>query len=108
MKKIIVSLVLLSFLTLPLAASAVDIPNQPGTINDIPTLIDNILTPVWEIFIGLAVIMIIVAGVLFLTANGNPEKIAQARTALLWGIVGIAVGVLAFSITTIITNVVTG
>lgn len=109
MKKSIIILFVASLLVLPIMASAVVIGEPPaGGIGDVPSLINRILTPVWQIFVGLAVIMIIVAGILFLTAAGSPEKIAQARQALIWGIVGIVVGVLAFSITAIIKTAVGG
>ena len=107
MKKYL-AILILSALALPVAALAIDFTPPQGGIPDVPTLVNRILTPVWQIFIGLAVLMIIVAGILFLTANGQPEKITTARTALLWGIMGIAVGVLAFSITTIVRVAVGG
>jgi len=101
-KKIVLSLAAVAVLIAPVAAMAIDytVPQQQSL--DVPGLVDKILTPVWQIFIGLAVIMIIVAGVLFLTAGGAAEKIATARQALIWGVVGIAIGVLAFSITYIV------
>ena len=101
-KKIIMSLAAAAVLIAPIAAMAItyDVPAEQNI--DLPTLIDKILTPVWQIFVGLAVIMIIVAGILFLTASGVAERIATARQALIWGMVGIAIGILAFSITFII------
>jgi len=108
MKKILISLALLALVLLPLSASAIDFNPPTGSIGSVQTLVTKILTPVWEMFIGLAVIMIIVAGIFFLTSNGNPEKIAQARMALLWAVVGIVVGILAFSITAIMKTAVGG
>ena len=109
MKKSLIILFIASLLVLPIMASAIVIGDPPtGGIGDLPTLINKILTLVWQFFVGLAVIMIIVAGILFLTAAGNPEKIVQARQAFLWGVVGIAVGVVAFSITTIVRMAVGG
>ncbi len=102
MKKSLIILFAASILVLPFAASAIDFSLPSGNINSVPNLINAILTPVWQVFIGLAVIMIIIAGILFLTAAGNPEKVQQARNAFLWGIVGIVVGILAFSITTVV------
>lgn len=101
-QKIITSLAILGILVMPVAALAVDF-TVPGQMSpDLPTVINNILTPIWQVFIGLAVIMIIVAGILFLVAGGSAEKVATARQALIWGVIGIVVGVLAFSITTIV------
>ena len=40
---------------------------------------------------AVAAIMIVYVGVLFLLARGEAEKVAEARMALLWGIVGVAI-----------------
>lgn len=102
MKKSLIILFVASLLVLPVLASAIDFTPPTGGISDITVVITKILNLVWQVFIGLAVIMIIVAGILFLTASGNPEKVVQARQAFIWGVVGIAVGVIAFSITAIV------
>lgn len=57
------------------------------------------------IFGGVAVICFLIAGVLFLTAKGEPEKIKQARSAIYWGVAGVVVGILAFSIIAIVSNI---
>lgn len=58
------------------------------------------------IFGAVAVICFLVAGVLFLTAAGDPGKLTIARAAFIWGIVGVVVGILAFSIIEIILRVI--
>ena len=50
-------------------------------------------------FVGLiAVVMGLYAGILFITAAGDSGKLEQARSILLYAIIGIAVAVLAFSL----------
>lgn len=110
-QKSILSLVILgAIVILPAVVGAALIPTSiPGEeIGDVPELIEAILTPIWQVFIGLAVVMFLVAGILFMTAQGAPEKVATARSAALWAIVGMVVGVVAFSITSIVTSVVAG
>lgn len=100
MKKIVVSLLLLSILIVPALAFA-----QPQvTISSLDQLVNAIKRPLWVVFGLIALIAFVISGILFLTAAGNPEKIAQARTAFLWGIVGIVVGIVAFSIVSIIES----
>ena len=100
MKKIVVSLILLSILAVPALAFA-----QPNvTINSLEQLVSAVKRPIWVVFGLIALIAFVIAGVLFLSAAGNPEKIAQGRTAFLWGIVGVVVGIVAYSIVTIIEN----
>lgn len=101
-KKFIRLFSLVALLTLPVVVFAVDNPSLPGTVGAPIDAINRLLNFIWPIFIGFAVIMFIVSGFLFLSANGDPGKISTARHAVLWGIVGVIIGILAFSIPYII------
>lgn len=61
-----------------------------------------ILNIVWVVFTIIAVISFVVSGILFLTAQGNAEKLKVARASVIWGVAGIVVAILAFSIINII------
>src|SRR3989344_4979788 len=104
--KNILALLLLTFILLPIFTSAQLVSVWPGgpPAIDLWTLFANILRAVWIIFTFIAVIAFVVSGVLFLSAQGNPEKIKIARQAVIWGSVGIIVGILAFSIIGIIES----
>lgn len=66
-------------------------------MNDIITIVDRIRSwVVFPIFSGLVVIMIIYAGILFVTSAGDPSKVTRARQAILWAGVGVLVGLLAY------------
>ncbi len=92
-------------LLLPAVGLAVDFGTPPVAQNlDIPGILNKILDIVWPIFIGLAIIMFIVAGFLFLKAQGDPAETKTAQKAVMWGVVGIIVGILAFSIPRIVTS----
>ncbi|MDD5145511.1 MAG: hypothetical protein PHF44_01565 [Candidatus Pacebacteria bacterium] len=58
----------------------------------------------WIFFflIGLAVIFVIVAGFHFLFSGGSPEKTLMARNYLIYAAVGIAVGLLARAIPSLV------
>lgn len=58
---------------------------------DLKTLAITIGNAIRDLAIPVAVIMIIWIGIQFLTANGNPEKITKARSALLWVCIGLAI-----------------
>jgi len=96
-----------ALMALPLVTLA-DI--QPGSAPiaqqnlSVTNIVNIVLNFLWPLFIGFAVITFLIAGFLFLTAQGDPAKVATARTAVLWGIVGVVVGVLAFSIPFIVRN----
>ena len=108
MKKIIISLILLSALVLPVMVMA-----QPVTVPIFPTGGPTTITQVygamakflWVFFAIIALLAFIIAGVLFLTAGGDPEKIKTARTAFVWGVVGVIVGIIAFSVVPIVGSI---
>lgn len=92
-------------LSLPKIMFAVSLVNLPSaTVTNIGGVVDAIFALIWPIFAAFAVIMFIIAGIQFLSAQGEPNKISQARQSLIWGAVGMAVGLLAFSIPFIIDN----
>lgn len=57
----------------------------PGLLK---AIIKNILLPIGGV---VAAIMIMYAGFLFVTARGEPAKITQAKTALLYAVIGTAI-----------------
>ena len=104
-KKLVYTIILISAL-LPYIGLAVNFgtpPTQQDNL-DIPILLNRILGIIWPVFMGFAIIMFIVAGFLFLKAEGEPAEIKTAQKALLWGVVGIIVGILSFSIPFIIRS----
>ncbi len=63
-------------------------------------VIPNVLSAVYFWGAALAVIVIIVAGFLYTTANGNAQQVTRARNAIIAACVGLAVILSAFAITT--------
>lgn len=66
------------------------IENPLGT-KDFSVLAGKIIDWIANIGIAIAVIMIIYAGLLFMTSGGNDEKVAKAKKALIWSLIGLAV-----------------
>lgn len=93
-----------ALLALPLAALAFTPGPTPNTVANLSTtdIVNIVLDFVWPIFAGFAVLMFIIAGFYFLTSQGDATKVATARQAVLWGIVGVVVGLVAFSIPAIV------
>ena len=56
------------------------------------------------IVIIIAFVMLLVAAVTFMTAGGNEEKVNQARSMLTYGIIGIAVALLARAILQVVAS----
>ena len=77
---------------------------NPINVNSIPdflnSIIKNILMPIGAV---LAVLMIMYAGFLYVTARGNETKIGEARSALTWAVIGAAILLGAWAISQVIT-----
>ena len=99
MKKVKITLASIGALVLPVIAFA----QQPGQIADMSTLITKVEDFMWLIFGGIAVVCFVVAGIQFMTAGGAPEKIQAARSSFIWGIAGVVVAIIAFSIVKVIS-----
>jgi len=110
MKKFKLTLASLGALFLPVVAFAQMEPIAPGgpgaSIGSLQQIIHALENAAGLIFGAIAVIMFIIAGVYFLTAGGEPEKVQKARSAFMWGIAGVVVGILAFSIIAVVGSVI--
>ena len=108
-KKIINLVVFVSLFCLAGVALAVcptgQICNPLNGVNNFNDLLEKIVTGVGTLIASLGVIMIIIAGILYLTSAGNPERINVAKKALVYAIIGIVIGIAADSIVAIIQNV---
>ncbi|OGZ66984.1 MAG: hypothetical protein A3D35_01815 [Candidatus Staskawiczbacteria bacterium RIFCSPHIGHO2_02_FULL_34_9] len=104
-KKLIASsaITLLSIPAVMLAFNPGNIPNASPTL-DINTLVDVLFSILWPVAVAFFIVMFIMAAFKFATAQGDPTAIASARSFLIWGIVGVIVALLAFSIPFIVRN----
>lgn len=98
--------ILTSLLTMPLMVFAF---NSGGTPNAAPylsisDLIDIIFLIIWPVVIAFSILSFLVSSVLFMTAQDDPLRLVQARQALLFGIIGVVVAFLAFSVPFIVRN----
>lgn len=110
MTKTKITLASIGVLLLPVLALAQMQPIAPGgpgtTVGSLQQIINALTNAAGLVFGGIAVICFIIAGVLFLTAGGNAEKVQAARSAFMWGVAGVVVGILAFSIIAVISSVI--
>lgn len=53
---------------------------------------------------GIALLIIIIAGLRYITSQGNPQATAKAKNAIIYAGVGLAVSLLAFSIVTFVVK----
>jgi len=106
-KKIISTIVFVSlFCLVSFVLAQVTIPNPLAGVNSFGQLLTKIAAGVGTLIATLGVVMIIVAGILYLTSAGSPERMGKAKTALIYAIAGIAIGVAATAIVEIIKNII--
>jgi hypothetical protein len=100
----LIALVLLTLALSPLIIKAADSAtiSNPLSANNFTALLTNIATAVGTLIATLGVIMLIVAGIFYLTSAGNPERISTAKKALIYAIAGIVIGLAANAIVSII------
>lgn len=100
-KSITASMGLFSFTISALAASA----TPPPPITKVQGLIDlmcNVFGWMFYALIALAIIMVVLAGFNYVTADGEAEKVSKANKMILYAAVGIAVALLAKGIPLIV------
>lgn len=66
-------------------------PNPEGSLS-------NIITLVFVIAGGTAVIILIIAGIKYMTSRGEPEKVAAAKNTIIYAAIGLILLALATSL----------
>ena len=78
----------------------------PESLDDISTIITTIVDWFQLIVLSLGIMMIAWAGLTWMTAGGNDEKLKEARQRLIWGLVGIGVALFAGVAEAFISNLI--
>ena len=89
MKKGLLILIFLG-LVLPMSVLAVTIEN-PLKAKTFGGLINNLISFIFWIALALFPLMIVIAGIYFVTAAGNPEQIEKAKSIILYTLIGFIV-----------------
>jgi len=77
---------------------------QIDNAGDIFIVIANVVRILTALAGGLAVIMIIVGGIYYVTSGGDPKRITLARTILIDSVTGLLVIILAYAAVTFIAG----
>ncbi len=101
-------------LATPVTVSAVDTTQVENGINavggggttgdDLPKLIQNIINILLFIAGAVAVVMIILGGIRYITSNGDQAQVKAAKDTILYSVVGLVVAILAFSIVNFVVS----
>ncbi|HET8574874.1 MAG TPA: DUF6112 family protein [Candidatus Paceibacterota bacterium] len=74
-----------------LFAGAMTFENPLTSISTLPDFIDALLTIVIQIAVPVIVIFIIISGFMFITAQGDTQKLTRARSAFVAVVIGAAI-----------------
>lgn len=108
-KKNLQKIVLLIFtLTVPALSFADDKIINPINATNINDLIKTILQGVLKIGLPIITLAIVYCGFLFVVAQGNTEKLGEAKRALMYTLIGAAILMGSWAIAQLITNTVIG
>lgn len=72
--------------------------------DNLETMVANGIKLALQILGTVAVIIIIIAGFRFVTANGNKDSVAKARNTILYAAIGLIVAILSYAIVTFVTS----
>lgn len=88
------------------AAVTIENPLAGGGVNNFPQLLEKIFLAVAGLVAAISTIMITVAGIMYLTSAGSTERMAKAKTAFVYAIIGFIVAISASTIVAIIKSVI--
>ena len=69
-----------------------------STADDLPKLIKSIINVLLFVVGAVAVIMIIMGGIRYVTSNGDQTHVKAAKDTILYSVIGLVVALLAFAI----------
>ena len=100
MKKIISALILVSILAVPVVGLAVVAEVLPEY--DVMLTLNNIVNWLFAILLIVAVLFLVIGGLQYVTAQGDPEKIKKAGQYILYALIGVIVALLARGLVTLV------
>jgi len=108
LSKLIILLLLSSFL-IPLMGSAQIISIQnPLNATSFEGLVNNLTNFIFYVALALTPLMIIIAGVQYVTAGGDPKKIETAGKIILYTVIGLVIILLAKALIYVLREVLGG
>lgn len=110
-----ITLGLTALITSPALAQGVDILGDPCKIDpsselckaeakDAEAAVGNIMSAIFFIVGIIAVIVIVIAGIMFMTSTGDPAKAAKARMAIIYAVIGLVVSITAYAMVQWVVN----
>ena len=89
-----------------MALETTDAIFTPPNSQDVTLLeiVVKVVEIVWIVFVAISIVMFIIAGVFFMTAQGDPKATASTRSTLTFAILGLVSIILAYFILDILAR----
>ena len=87
-------------LGMPLMVLADELEELPDV--DLMATLENIADWLFYLLLGIAVVFIVIGGIYYTTAQGDPEKIKKAGQSILYALIGVIVASLAKGLVTLV------
>jgi len=81
---------------------------NPLDAENVQELIGAITFFIWRLALAIAPVMFIIAGFLFITSGGDPNRVRTARNLFLYTVIGLAVVLLASGLYEVIKSILGG
>ncbi len=113
-RKIIPGSLFLTTVGVPLTAYALSVDDLKSilfpleAVTDIYSILWNVLVVLLAVAGIIALMFLVIGGVRYITAGGNPDAVAAAKTTILNAVIGVVVIFIAWAILWIIRNTLLG
>ena len=102
-KNIVFTLLLLSMPWYVQAGTPLYNPLEDST-KDFPTLIGRVIRGMLGVVGAVALIMIVIGGITWMTSAGNADRVRRGRDTLVWAVVGLVAIFLSYAVVNFIFN----
>lgn len=106
MKRVLLGLILFSQLLFPALVLGAEAPPEVVPPVDVLVVLDRIVDWLFTILLIIAAIAIVVAAFYFITAAGDPERVAKARNFVLYALIGVVVAFVARGLVALVGRIV--
>ncbi len=90
-----------------LASTPVVVVSNPGGSSNLSELVENVLSWVLSVAGSIALLMLVVGGIMYITSAGDEQKIAVSKKIITWTILGLVIILASYSIIVALDKILT-
>ena len=78
---------------------------NPITTSDFGEIVENILLWLLSVAGVITIFMLVIGGIMYMTAGGDEQKVATAKKVVTWAIIGLGLILISYSIITVLDQI---